>query len=181
MARTDDEFDAFVRASFGQLTRTGYLICGDWHKAEDAAQAALLRLHPRWNRVAQKEAYARRALVTILIDESRRPWRRDVRRPAACPTTANSPCRANRPKKPSSELYDSMVDDDSTMTSPKMTRKRRIPFRPGPRTTSRPRALRACRRKGAICGASSGRKSCASSNGRPAMATGRKTAKPRRA
>ncbi|AQP48844.1 hypothetical protein BW730_16430 [Tessaracoccus aquimaris] len=78
MARTDDEFDAFVRASFGRLTRTGYLICGDWHKAEDAAQAALLRLHPRWNRVAQKEAYARRALVTILIDESRRPWRREA-------------------------------------------------------------------------------------------------------
>lgn len=77
MSQLDEDFDAFVRASFGRLTRTGYLLCGDWHKAEDAAQTALLRLYARWNRVVEKEAYARRALVTILIDESRRPWRRE--------------------------------------------------------------------------------------------------------
>ena len=40
-SRTDEEFDAFVRSSFARLTRTGYLLCGDWHKAEDAAQAAV--------------------------------------------------------------------------------------------------------------------------------------------
>lgn len=77
-SRTDEEFDAFVRSSFARLTRTGYLLCGDWHKAEDAAQTALLRLHKRWARMGSgREAYARRAVVTILIDKSRRPWRRE--------------------------------------------------------------------------------------------------------
>ena len=74
----DREFDVFVTEQFGRLCRTGYLFCGDWHKAEDAAQKSLLRLHRKWRSVTEPEAYARRALVTILIDESRRPWRRET-------------------------------------------------------------------------------------------------------
>ncbi len=74
----DEEFDRFVRASFVGLCRTGYLICGDRHRAEDAAQEALLRIHGKWRRITDPHAYARRALATILIDQSRRPWRREV-------------------------------------------------------------------------------------------------------
>ncbi|MFT3888642.1 MAG: SigE family RNA polymerase sigma factor [Arachnia sp.] len=75
---TDDEFDRFVRASFVALCRTGYLMCGDRQRAEDAAQEALLRTHRRWRRVTDPLAYARRAVATILIDQSRRPWRREI-------------------------------------------------------------------------------------------------------
>lgn len=77
MRQTDSEFESFVIESFARLCRTGYLFCGDWHRAEDAAQTSLLRLHRRWRKVDDPEAYVRRALVTILIDESRRPWRRE--------------------------------------------------------------------------------------------------------
>ena len=74
----DEEFDRFVKASFVGLCRTGYLICGDRQRAEDAAQEALLRAHRHWRRVSDPLAYTRRALSTILIDQSRRPWRREV-------------------------------------------------------------------------------------------------------
>ena len=74
----DEEFDRFVKASFVGLCRTGYLICGDRQRAEDAAQEALQRAHRHWRRVSDPLAYTRRALSTILIDQSRRPWRREV-------------------------------------------------------------------------------------------------------
>ncbi|GAA4675007.1 SigE family RNA polymerase sigma factor [Nocardioides nanhaiensis] len=75
----DDDFVAFATASMPDLRRTGYLVCGDWHRAEDAAQEALVRLYGAWDRVERREgllAYARRSTVRVLIDESRRPWRR---------------------------------------------------------------------------------------------------------
>lgn len=74
----DDQFHDFVAANFQALCRTGFLMCGDRHKAEDAAQEALLRLHTRWHRVDQRLAFARRTMLRLLIDESRRPWRREL-------------------------------------------------------------------------------------------------------
>ena len=81
MARSyDDEFAAFAAGALAGLRRTAYLMCGDWHRAEDAAQEALIRVYRSWHRVERREgllAYARRTTVRILIDESRRPWRRE--------------------------------------------------------------------------------------------------------
>lgn len=80
----DEEFTAFAAASLPQLRRTAFLMSGDWHRAEDAAQEALIRLYRVWRRVERQEAllsYARRTTVRLLIDESRRPWRRE--RPTA--------------------------------------------------------------------------------------------------
>jgi RNA polymerase sigma-70 factor (sigma-E family) len=77
----DDEYVEFVAVALPELWRTAYLLCGDWHRAEDAAQEALVRLYRRWSKVERREGllpYARRALTRILIDESRRPWRREV-------------------------------------------------------------------------------------------------------
>lgn len=74
----DDEFDRFVREHFVTLCRTGYLLCGDRQRAEDAVQDALLRLHRHWRRVDNRLAYVRRALVTIVVDQARRPWRHEV-------------------------------------------------------------------------------------------------------
>lgn len=74
----DAEFDEFVRAHFAGLTRMGFLLCGDWHKAEDAAQEGLPRLHRRWRRVDDHLAWSRRVVARILVDEARRPWRREA-------------------------------------------------------------------------------------------------------
>ena len=82
MAREhDEEFVAFADSALPKLTRTAYLLCGDWHRAEDVAQEALVRLYVAWPRVDRREglmAYARRTMLRLLIDQSRRPWRRAV-------------------------------------------------------------------------------------------------------
>ena len=77
MAQRDEDFHEFVQAHFVDLCRTGYLICGDRYRAEDATQESLLRVASKWGRLDNKLAYARRALLNALIDESRRPWRRE--------------------------------------------------------------------------------------------------------
>ncbi len=82
MASHDEEFGSFVASALGPLRATGYLMCGDWQHAEDAAQEALIRLYRAWPRIERREAllaYARRTTVRILVDESRRAWRRRER------------------------------------------------------------------------------------------------------
>lgn len=85
MARDhDEEFVAFADSALPKLTRTAYLLCGDWHRAEDAAQEALVKLYLAWPKVDRREgvmAYARRTLLRLLIDHSRRPWRREIAQP----------------------------------------------------------------------------------------------------
>jgi RNA polymerase sigma-70 factor (sigma-E family) len=77
----DDDFVAFAEAGLPRLRRTAYLVCGDWHRADDAAQEALIKLYRAWPRVERRDdviAYARRTLIRVLVDHSRRPWRREM-------------------------------------------------------------------------------------------------------
>lgn len=78
-ARNDEEFLAFVEASLQDLRRTAYLLCGDWHRADDATQAGLIKVYVNWpklDRTYSLWSYARRAVVTAVIDDGRRMWRR---------------------------------------------------------------------------------------------------------
>lgn len=81
MASSDDaDFVAFVVATQPRLTRIAYLMCGDWQRSEDAVQTVLARLYPRWSKVVAKGdplAYVRQGLLNAVIDERRRPWRRE--------------------------------------------------------------------------------------------------------
>ena len=55
-------------------------MCGDWHRAEDVLQTALVKAYVAWPRVhrdGREEAYVRRIIVRTNIDEHRRPWRRE--------------------------------------------------------------------------------------------------------
>ena len=82
LSQRDAEFTAYVAARRGHLRRTAFLLCGDWHAAEDLVQTTLAKLYAAWPRVrkdASPEAYARRTLVRVHIDELRRPWRRELR------------------------------------------------------------------------------------------------------
>ncbi len=81
MARGDDEFVEFARASSGRLLHAAYLLTGDRHQAEDAAQAALVRTYAAWSRVRRKDAYAyTRTVLTNLVTDG---WRRPLREYAA--------------------------------------------------------------------------------------------------
>ena len=77
MARGDEEFAEFVRASSARLTHAAFLLTGDRHQAEDAAQTAFPRTYAAWSRVRHKDAYgyARTVLVNHVIDGWRRPIR----------------------------------------------------------------------------------------------------------
>src|ERR1051325_5751699 len=77
MARGDDEFAEFARAASGRLQHAAYLLTGNRHQAEDAAQAALVRTYAAWARVRRKDAYAyaRTVLTNLVTDQWRRPLR----------------------------------------------------------------------------------------------------------
>jgi RNA polymerase sigma-70 factor (sigma-E family) len=79
--RDDDEFATFATACRAQLRRTAYLMCGDWDVAADLTQEALVRVYVAWPRLERDHglrAYARRAVVSVAIDRSRRRWSREL-------------------------------------------------------------------------------------------------------
>ncbi|MFO7190746.1 SigE family RNA polymerase sigma factor [Thermocrispum sp.] len=74
MTDREAEFVEFVRSRGPVLRRTAFLLCGDWHRAEDLVQTALLKLFRAWSRIRATEAvdaYARTALVRTVMDDSR--------------------------------------------------------------------------------------------------------------
>lgn len=77
----------FARDQAAALRRSAYLLCGDWHLAEDLVQTTLTKLYRAWKRVddSTKEAYARKALMRAWLDERRRPWRRAETRNGVVP------------------------------------------------------------------------------------------------
>lgn len=78
--RDEQEFAEYFARRQDAVRRTAFLLCGDWHKADDLAQVAFVALHRRWRKIRDRaalDAYVRKTLVRASIDESRRPWRRE--------------------------------------------------------------------------------------------------------
>lgn len=76
----DAEFSRYVTARRDHVRRTAYLLCGDWHRADDLTQIAFVKLYGAWSRIRDHralDAYVRSCLVRATVDESRRPWRRE--------------------------------------------------------------------------------------------------------
>ena len=74
-AEDEPEFQDWARGRQASLRRTAYLLCGDWHHAQDLVQETLTRLYRRWTRLHDRgalDAYARRGLVHAYTDERRR-------------------------------------------------------------------------------------------------------------
>jgi RNA polymerase sigma-70 factor (sigma-E family) len=74
------EFAEYFRSRRDSVRRTAFLLCGDWHRADDHAQSAFVALHRNWRKIRDRaalDAWMRRTLVRAVIDESRRPWRRE--------------------------------------------------------------------------------------------------------
>jgi RNA polymerase sigma-70 factor (sigma-E family) len=76
----DEEFTAYVAARARPLRRSAYLLCGDWHRAEDLSQSALTKAYLAWPRITRADnvdGYVRQILVRTYLDEQRRRWRRE--------------------------------------------------------------------------------------------------------
>ncbi|WP_285788542.1 SigE family RNA polymerase sigma factor [Micromonospora sp. NBRC 101691] len=81
MRRADEEeYRQFVAARLEPLRRTAYLLCRDWHTADDLVSITIGKLYRHWRRVREAEnldAYVRGMLTNAWLDERRRPWRRE--------------------------------------------------------------------------------------------------------
>lgn len=72
---SDQEFAEFAATSAPRLRRAAFLLCGDWHTAEDLAQTALAKVFVSWRKVRRHEAahaYAMRTLVNSYLADKRR-------------------------------------------------------------------------------------------------------------
>jgi RNA polymerase sigma-70 factor (sigma-E family) len=95
----DPEFAALFAARAGAVRRTAFLLCGDWHRAEDLTQTAFAKLYAAWPRLrdpAAAEAYLRLTLTRTFLDDNRRGWRREqatetLPEPATGATPADGP------------------------------------------------------------------------------------------
>ncbi|GAA1984407.1 SigE family RNA polymerase sigma factor [Amycolatopsis minnesotensis] len=78
----DGEFARYFGERAHTLRATAYLLCGDWHHAEDITQQSLLKLYLAWPRLSRRDmldAYARKVVLRTFLAEHRRPWRRRER------------------------------------------------------------------------------------------------------
>jgi hypothetical protein len=69
-----DEFSEFAGASAPRLYRTAFLLCGDWHTAQDLAQTTLAKVFVSWRRIQRQDgahAYAHRTLVNSYLAMAR--------------------------------------------------------------------------------------------------------------
>jgi RNA polymerase sigma-70 factor (sigma-E family) len=77
----DTEFDEYVSASMPALRRLAFMLCHDWHGADDLVQAAVTRLYVRWARAAAADnldAYVRTIVFREFLHERRSSWARRV-------------------------------------------------------------------------------------------------------
>ncbi|WP_331767585.1 SigE family RNA polymerase sigma factor [Embleya sp. NBC_00896] len=69
--RHHGDFTEFAQAVAPQLRQTAYLVCGDWHRAEDLTQIALEKVYLAWRRVERADnpqAYAKRIMLNVYLD-----------------------------------------------------------------------------------------------------------------
>jgi RNA polymerase sigma factor (sigma-70 family) len=79
-AADEAEYREFVVARLRQLRRAAYLLCRDWHTADDLVAIAMDKLYRRWPRRADidnLDAYLRVILARAWVDTQRKPWRRE--------------------------------------------------------------------------------------------------------
>ena len=71
----DAEFTAFVESAATPLRRSAYLMCRDWHLAQDLTQQTFTKMYASWNRIrtsASLEGYSRRVLMNLVFDRQKR-------------------------------------------------------------------------------------------------------------
>ncbi|MFD0401816.1 SigE family RNA polymerase sigma factor [Kitasatospora sp. NPDC127121] len=90
----DEEFTEYVTSRSGWLRKVAYLLCGDWHRADDLVQETITKLYVNWSRAGRMEnldGYARRVLVNTFLAEQRTSWWRRTSRPGTDLDTESVP------------------------------------------------------------------------------------------
>jgi RNA polymerase sigma-70 factor (sigma-E family) len=90
-----EEFTEFATGAAPRLRRTAFLLCRNWHTAEDLTQATLVKMFVSWRRISRQDAvyaYANRTLVNTYLADRRGKRARELlmgwlpERPVELPT-----------------------------------------------------------------------------------------------
>jgi RNA polymerase sigma-70 factor (sigma-E family) len=71
---TELDFEEYAQARVIRLRQRAYLLCRDWHLAQDLTQITLARLYASWRKVAKADnvdAYAAKVMVRVFLDHKR--------------------------------------------------------------------------------------------------------------
>lgn len=77
-----DSFAEYATARQAHLRRLAFLLCGDWHDAQDLTQTALMNLCRSWKRAERadsRDAYAHQVVVRAFLSQRRKQLRQQVR------------------------------------------------------------------------------------------------------
>jgi RNA polymerase sigma-70 factor (sigma-E family) len=80
-SRHDGEFAEYMAARLPALRRLAFLLCQDWHRADDLAQAAAVKAYTHWAKAARADstdAYLNAILVREFLHDRRSAWTRLV-------------------------------------------------------------------------------------------------------
>ena len=97
MSGRSEEFREFARDRGWPLQQAAYLLCGDWHSAQDVVQETLIKAYRHWPRVKRADnpdAYVRENLAQRgarpLAPPGKGGARRGLSRARPCPTQATT-------------------------------------------------------------------------------------------
>jgi len=79
--RRDAEYVEYVESRLTWLRRVAYLLCQDWHSADDLVQVTVTRLFTHWPRARRMDnvdGYVRTILFRTFLGERRSLWRKRV-------------------------------------------------------------------------------------------------------
>ena len=74
------EFRDYAGPRMATWRRTAFLLCRDWHLADDLVATVMDKLYRQWHRrdaIRSLDAYVGGMLARAVVDERRRPWRRE--------------------------------------------------------------------------------------------------------
>src|ERR1044071_9286081 len=89
--RFEGDFVAFAEVAGPRLVRTAYLMCRDWHLAQDVTQTTLAKMYVSWRKLSGSvnvEAYSRTVLIRSLVDTKRRRSGQELPIPDIPPSAA---------------------------------------------------------------------------------------------
>ncbi|WP_246607087.1 SigE family RNA polymerase sigma factor [Paractinoplanes toevensis] len=111
-AGRDEEFTAFVESAATRLRRSAYLMCRDWHLAQDLTQQTFTKMYAAWGRIrtgTNLDGYSRRVLMNLVFD-------RHQRRSGSEIVLAELPDRSDAAAAGTPELRLALVDALATLT-----------------------------------------------------------------
>lgn len=74
-SESEAQFTRLFQEEYPQITRTAYLILGDWDQAREVAQEAFTRLFTQWKKVSKYDrpgAWVRRVAIRLAVGTGRR-------------------------------------------------------------------------------------------------------------